>query len=274
MFSNGADVNLNKVYRSASAASTDFKIGELYRQSGSNAVFKFVEIENADIAIVKGITLTTGQHAIAAGGNIANTFGGGARGWNSQATFQGIFQGIAQNDEAIIADDLSSDSVTCIWSQIAGNNVSDTCIASEGELGFVANPGSTAFVGNPVLAAGTQLGPTVASAGEIDRRKILYIFNGSTTLTTTETGLSVGDLVTPDGTAAGKESTVKKIYKSASGRVTGVLISSNEAAPFSGSGDYYYILANSNVLDDTTAAVADSVMRVASGGNVQLRGTY
>jgi len=272
MFSSGADVNLGRAYRSSSAASTEFKIGEIYRQAGSNAVFKFVQIENADIAIVKGITLTTGQDNIASGGNIANTFGGGARGWNSQATFQGIFQGIAQNDEAIIAADLSSDSVTCIWSQIAGNNVSDTAITTEGELGFVANPGATAFIGNPVLAAGTQLGPTVASAGELDRRKILYIFNGSTALTATETGLSVGDIVTPNGTAAGKASTVKKIYKSASGRVTGVVISSNETAIVTGV--YYYSLANSNVLDDTTAAVADHVMRVASGGNVQLRGAY
>ena len=65
---------------------------------------------------------------------------------------------------------------------------------------------------------------------------------------------------------------MKKIYKSASGRVTGVLISSNETAVVTGV--YYYNLSNSNVLDDTTAATADHVMRVASGGNVQLRGTY
>ena len=259
MFSNGADVNLSKVYRSSSAASTELRIGELYRQAGSNAVFKFVEIGTGTPTIVEGIPLISG----AAAGSAIN---GSAGAFNSAAANNlGVFQGIAQNTEAVTAADIGSGRTICVWAQVAGTNVNYIAADEAGEVGFDPNLASGDSEATEIsLTVTERVGQDVGTVNTISTTDLLYIFDNTVTIGTDGSGLSVGSAVTPHGSGAGVASTVKAVYKDSGGSLRGVRFQANSGA---------YTLANNTHLSSGGTAASD-VLQLAAPDYASLRGTY
>lgn len=273
MFSSGADVNLNAVYRSTSAGTTKFVIGETYRQAGTNAVFKFVEIGTATPTIVQGVILAQN--------------GGVARSWDgslASGTIGSAFAGVAQNDTAIIPADIGSGVTVCVWAQIAGLNVSNVAVfqpvkaaalvSSEVGLGLtrtfqpVANSNGLAAVID-VTDSATSISALIsdksADVHAVNPAKILATFDGATAAAADFQSLEVGDAITAHGVATGGASTIDTIYKDTQGVVRGLVYSVT-------AGDYVNTVNHAAIVNGGTSF--GNASSICTPGNVTLNGMY
>ena len=275
MFSNGADVNLNKVYRSSSAASTEFTIGELYRQTGSNATFKFVELGAYT-------HLTNAQPTVVQGTILAHETGA-ARAWDGQLITGNIgtnFAGVAQNTEAVTNADTVDGVTVCIWAQVAGKSVSNVSVlqavvaspAIIAEVGLLVSGSGTPFLTTQTSnglagddAAGNLVGDNVANVLAINPDKILATFDGATAAAADFQNIEVGDAITPNGASSGNASTVNTVYKDRAGVVRGLVYTVN-------SGGYVNLANHVEVVSSGTDF--GNVSSIATAGNVTLNGAY
>ena len=268
MFSNGADVNLNKVYRSTSAASTEFTIGELYRQTGSNATFKFVEI---------GAGVAATQPTVVQGSILAQE-NGAARAWDGVLTagYKGTnFAGVAQNTEAVTSDDTVSGVTVCIWSQVAGKSVSNVAAlqasndsSADNEIAEMVLNVATAGVNTNGLfmdAAGTTA-VKVANVMAISDTKILATFDGATATDADFESLEVGSAITPYGSGSGLASTVNTVYKDRAGVVRGLVYTVDGATPV-------VLIANHTHIASSGTAFGQACS-ISTAGNAILLGNY
>lgn len=255
MFSSGADVNLNAVYRSTSAGTTKLVIGETYRQAGTNAVFKFVEINDGTPTVVQGMPLVSGMVT-------NNSLNGGAGVWNGEATALGLFQGIAQNTDAVTATDVGSGRTVCVWSQISGNNVSHVSADEVGEVGFDQNVSGNAA---RLTATGAD-GQDVGTVNFVAPKEILYVYDSTVdTSGSAFTSLSAGDAFTPyaGSAAAGAAGVISALYKDSAGLVRGFRFTSGETTADVGDN-----------LIESGGIAASNVLLLVAPGYASLRGTY
>ena len=257
MFSSGADVNLNAVYRSTSAGTTKLVIGETYRQAGTNAVFKFVEIGAGTPTVVQGVPLVSGMVT-------GNSLNGSAGVWNSEATALGLFQGIAQNTDAVTAADVGSGRTVCVWAQVAANNVSYVAANATGEVGFDLGADEASLAAITLQTDGQD----VATVNFVALKDVLYLYDSTVdTSGSAFTALSAGGAFTPfDGsTAAGAPTAgvISALYKDSAGLVRGFRFTSGETS--------------ANVADNlisSSGIAASNVLLLAAPGYASLRGTY
>ena len=267
MFSNGADVNLNKVYRSSSAASTEFTIGEIYRQTGSNAVFKFVEI---------GAGTAATQPTVVQGTILAQE-AGAARAWDGVLTagYKGTnFAGVAQNTEAVTSADTVAGVTVCIWSQVAGKSIShvaalqdETADSADNEIAeMVLNVATAGANTNGLfMDAAATTAVKVANVMSISDSQILATFDGATALDADFQNLEVGSAIIPHGVATGGNSTVNAVYKDRAGNCRGLLFTVD-------GGDYLKIENYAKVKANGTDF--GHACSVSTAGNTMLLGAY